>query len=86
MEYMASGTAVLTTRLPGMPEEYFYYVYFFDNETREGMAATLKNVTAKTQVELNEMGRRAKAFVITEKNNIKQAKKLMDFITNIKRG
>ncbi len=86
MEYMASGTAVLTTRLPGMPEEYFDYVYFFDNETREGMAATLKDVTAKTQAELTEMGRRAKGFVITEKNNIKQAKKLMDFISNIKRG
>lgn len=32
-EYMASGTPVLMTRLPGIPNEYFDYVYTIDNET-----------------------------------------------------
>ena len=35
MEYMASGTPVLTTRLPGMPAEYYPYVEFIDEETPE---------------------------------------------------
>ena len=36
MEYMASGTPVLTTRLPGMPKEYYPYVSFIDEETADG--------------------------------------------------
>lgn len=39
---MVSGTPVLTTPLPGMPEEYDQYVYLFDDESTEGMHQTLK--------------------------------------------
>lgn len=36
MEYMASGTPVLTTRLPGIPKEYFKYVFTVDNDSYLG--------------------------------------------------
>ena len=39
MEYMVSGTPVLTTRLPGMPMEYYPYVYFIEEESADGIAA-----------------------------------------------
>ena len=42
MEYMASGTPVLTTNLPGMPKEYHPYVYLIEEETDEGVAAIRK--------------------------------------------
>lgn len=38
MEYMTSGIPLLTTKLLGMPEEYYEYVYLFDDESVEGMS------------------------------------------------
>lgn len=81
---MASGTPLCTTRLPGMPTEYYPYVYFFDDETEQGMLDTLKNVLAKDAKEHHELGKRAKEFVLTEKNNVIQAKKLIDFISTVR--
>lgn len=84
MECMASGTPLCTTKLPGMPIEYYPYVYFFDNETEDGMLATLQDVLGKSEKEYHEFGKRAKEFVMTEKTNVKQAKKLLEFIKNIR--
>lgn len=83
MECMASGTPLCTTKLPGMPLEYYPYVYFFDNETEDGMLSTLKEVLGKDAEEYHEFGKKAKEFVMMEKNNVKQAKKLLDFITTL---
>ena len=33
MEYMASGTPLLTTKLPGMPEDYYPHIYLLEDET-----------------------------------------------------
>lgn len=37
MEYMASGTPLLTTKLPGMPEDYYPHVYFLRKSRYKGM-------------------------------------------------
>lgn len=85
MECMASGTPLCTTRLPGMPKEYYPYVYFFDNESEDGMLLALQEILNKSEEELHEFGKNAKTFVMTEKTNIKQAKKLIDFVLTIQR-
>ncbi len=84
MECMASGTPLCTTRLPGMPKEYYPFVYFFDDETTEGMLKTFKEVLVKPETEYFELGCRAKNFVLENKNNITQAKKLLDFAKGLK--
>ena len=80
MEYMASGTPVLTTKLPGMPKEYYDYVYLFDDETVKGMAETLKKVLSLSDDELHSKGISAREFVFQEKTNAKQAKRIIDLI------
>ena len=80
---MASGTPLCTTRLPGMPSEYYPYVYFFDDESEDGMLVTLQDVLGKKETEYYEFGMQAKAFVMNEKTNEKQAKKLLDFISDV---
>lgn len=80
MEYMVSGTPILTTKLPGMPEEYYPYIYMFDNETVEGYADTLKYVLSKPNEELQNKGKVAKEFVLQKKNNVFQTKRIMDLI------
>ncbi len=81
MEYMASGTPVLTTRLPGMPKDHKDHVFFIEKEDADGIKEALLSVFEKTPKELHEFGAKAKDFILEEKNNKAQAKKVMDFVT-----
>ena len=85
MECMASGTPLLTTKLPGMPKEYEPYVYLITEETEAGMQAAMEAVFTQTAESLHQKGAEAKAFVLKEKNNICQAKKFMDFLAQLKK-
>lgn len=85
MESMASGTPLCTTRLPGIPQEYYPYLYFFDDESVEGMEKKLKDIFMLEQNELHEFGMRAKKFVMDNKTNIQQAKRLVEFICFIQK-
>lgn len=80
MEYMVSGTPLLTTNLPGMPKEYHKYVYLFEEETVCGYREKLIEVLSLSNQELLEKGRSAKNFVLNNKNNIVQAKRISDLI------
>ena len=80
MEYMISGTPVLTTKLPGMPEEYNDYVFLIEDETKDGIKKELDNILKKTDAELNTFGKKAQKFVKQNKNNCIQAQKIIDFV------
>lgn len=80
VEYMASGTPVLTTKLPGIPEEYFRYVYTFEDESIEGMASEINRILSMSIDDLWEFGDKAREFIIKNKNNIIQTQKIYEFI------
>lgn len=82
MEYMASGTPLLTTRLPGMPKEYEPYVYLIEEETDAGVARALTRVLAHSDEELFRKGCAARDFVLEERNNVVQAKKILEMLKN----
>lgn len=75
MEYMVSGTPVLTTRLCGISKEYYPYIYTIDTEDEDGICCKLQELSKLTDYELNEKGKLLKQFVIKEKNEVKQAEK-----------
>lgn len=79
MEYMASGTPILTTKLLGIPEEYYQYIYMFEDETEEGFKAKIEEVLNYDRNILKKKGTKAKEFVMNQKNNIVQAKKIICF-------
>ena len=81
LEYMASGTPVLTTKLLGIPDEYFEYLYTFDDESIEGLAKTILIVLSKSKDELYEKGKAAKEFVLMNKNNMTQTERILNMIT-----
>ena len=83
MEYMVSGTPLLTTKLPGMPEEYYPYVYLIEDETEEGMAQVLRKVLSIPYREREEKGAAAREYVLKNKSNTVQAKKIIDFLHTI---
>lgn len=83
MEYMASGTPVLTTRLPGMPKEYNEYVYLIDEENEDGVCEKLKEILSQPKEVLHEKGMRAKEFILKEKSNVVQAEKLIKMVKSM---
>ena len=82
MEYMASGTPVLTTVLPGMPKEYHPHVYLLEDESAEGIAESLKEVLSNTEEALFRKGAEARRFVLEQKNNVIQARKILDMLNS----
>lgn len=83
LECMISGTPLLTTKLAGMPKDYYPYVYLFDEETKDGFKRVLKEVFALSAEELHEKGMKAKEFAVNQKNNVMQASKFYAFIESV---
>lgn len=80
MEYMSTGTPVLTTKLPGIPEEYYQYIYCIDDESVDGIKNALTNVLNRPIEELQKKGEEAKKFVLENKNNMIQTEKIIEFL------
>ena len=78
MEYMASGTCVLMTDLPGVGGEYKEKAFIIKDESEEGMAESISEVLCKSDSELEVMGRKAREFVAEHKNKRIQAAKLWE--------
>lgn len=77
LEYMSSGTPLLTTKLPGMPHEYYDYVYLIDGEGSRPITAALEHVLSdQSEDDRLRKGRMAYDFVISEKNNVAQAQRI----------
>lgn len=80
IEYMASGTPVLMTRLPGVPQEYFDYVYTIDQETPDGVCRKLTEIFEKTEAERRDFGATAREFVKTQKSCAAQCGRILRFL------
>ena len=83
LECMASGTPLLTTRLAGMPKDYYPYVYLFDEESKDGFKQVLNETFTLSAEELHAKGRNAKDFALNQKNNVTQAEKFYSFINTV---
>ena len=80
LEYMLSGTPLLTTKLPSMPKEYYKYVFILEDESINGFEKKLKELLNKDDLTLFNKGKEAKQFVMERKNNIEQTKEICNFI------
>ena len=80
LEYMASGTPVLMSPLPSMPEEYKQYLYLFEDESVNGMKLMIEKVCSLSILELNDKGTSAKIFVHNYKSSKEQIKKILKLI------
>ena len=79
-EYMASGTPVFMTKLPGIPDEYFEYVYTIEEETSEWTCKGLQKILSNEEGALKKKGLLAREFVKNNKNYRIQAKKIINFL------
>lgn len=80
MEYMATGVPLLTAVLPGMPKEYYPNVFLFKDETAEGLFCSMNEILSMPKEEVVERGRMGKQFVMQNKNNVRQAQRIIDLL------
>lgn len=83
MEYMVSGTPVISTKLPGMPKEYYKYVYILEEDTKECITKMLEEVFKNSKEELHKKGMKSKEFVLNKKNNVVQSKRILDLCSEV---
>ncbi|MCR5837637.1 MAG: glycosyltransferase [Lachnospiraceae bacterium] len=80
LEYMSTGVPVLMTRLKGVPDEYYDYVYTIDNESSIGIKEALERVFTRSKEERIQRGQEAKKYILDNKNYYSQVRKLLKFI------
>lgn len=80
LEYMLSGTPLLTTPLPGIPKNHHPFVYFFEDESEMGFQNKLKEILSKPKNELSSFGYTAQSFVLTNKSDKVQGQKILNFV------
>ena len=83
IEYMLSGTPVLTTRLNGIPEEYFKYIFSVDDNSVDSLAGAIESILDYSKEDLDNIGMLAKQFIIEEKNSYKQIENIIKFIKEV---
>ena len=81
VEYLLSGTPSFVTRLPGIPEEYYAYCYATDSQDCGELAKTIDKILGERSLE--QLGKKAREFIIREKNAEVQAKKISDFMQSL---
>ena len=83
LEYMAAGAPVLSSRLEGIPDEYEKYIFFFTENTQESLGKKMREILDISPEKLANIGAAARKFALEQKNNVIQAKKIIDFLDSL---
>jgi glycosyltransferase involved in cell wall biosynthesis len=82
MEYLLAGKASIINKLPGIPTEYYEYVFIPENESIDALAIKINELLLKSKDELVYFGQRGRKFVIENKNSVVQTKRILDLLIN----
>lgn len=80
IEYMASGTPVLTSVVGGIPKEYYEHCYIIDKMNRENLASAIQSVLSLSADELQQRGKDAQMFLETCKAAQMQGEKILKLL------
>lgn len=67
MEFLASGTSVISTCPGHVEEEFGEFLFALKNETPEGLAAAIRHAETSGLETRRDMGKRARAFMLAHK-------------------
>lgn len=79
LEYMLSGNPLITTMLPGIPDEYRQYVFVLKDNKPMTIANMIESVCMISKDNLRDFGAKARAFAMSRSCRI-QGKKIIEFI------
>ena len=81
IEYLASGTATISTKLSCITSDYDDYLLYFKDDTVNGLYDSLKQLVNLPESELIDIGKKQQNFVLENKSYFIQAKKVLDMIS-----
>lgn len=80
MEYLLSGKCTIINRLPGIPEEYYDYVFTPEDESIEALAECLSQVLVLDEGTRKIRTEAGRNFIVCNKNSRAQTKRILDMI------
>ncbi len=80
MEYLSSGVPVVAYKLDGIPDEYDPYLLYVQDNSVESLRKKLVEVCELSEEVRHQIGNAGRSFVINEKNETIQMKKVIDFL------
>lgn len=83
LEYIASGSLVLSTPLGGIPQEYFNYIEKVDISDKNAVIATVSRLLAMTDEEYIKKVSATQNFIASEKNYEKQCERIEGLLENL---
>lgn len=83
IEYMASGTPVLTTNLPCFSDDYRTFQYRIENDTISGIKCSLEDIFTLDDNARASLGSASKKFIYENKTLSKQCKKILELINEV---
>ena len=83
IEYMYSGTPLVTTRLKGIPEEYKDYVFMAESNHPSQLADVIREALMMSDEALSAKGKEARCFIRDNKNAVVQSNRVLQFMMNL---
>lgn len=83
IEYLLSGIPVIMNRLPGIPDEYFNYVFTPLDESIPELTSIIRKVLNTDTAIISAKTRSAREFILSNKNSEFQVSRIIDLIKSI---
>lgn len=80
IEYLLSGTPTLTTRFSSLPDEYYGFVNFIDDQSGEGIAKAVEAVFLDDGDKVRDKAQHAKEYVYKHNNYKDIVSEIVGFI------
>ena len=81
-EYMLSGNLVISSKILGIPDEYFDYIFPLDSIDPSNIAKTIANISLLSKEKKQEISEKEIDFVLKTKNNLVQGRRIFNFVKN----
>jgi glycosyltransferase involved in cell wall biosynthesis len=85
LEYLASGTPVVSTRLPGIPADYEEHVHWADDDSAQGLSLALERALATPWHERQHRAAMARDFVWRTRGYEAQGRRMKNFLARLVR-
>lgn len=83
IEYLASGTLTLLTNIPSLPDEYKKFIILAENNSPKELFLKISTVMNMSDNDYRKLGKKAREFVLSEKNKKIQTKKIIEMVDSI---
>lgn len=84
IEYLLSGTPVLTTRFAAMPDDYLSFVHLIKNQTGQGISNAIENVFSQPEEIRKQMSREAYDYAFVHHSYNCITDDMINFIDTLK--